>query len=175
MNQHSSLWQKLLLAATTVLAWAALQGVAWAEVEVTVIDGTGGGGGKGAWVVAYALVILCVGLGMLTVCKSARLRERAKGEKYESKGLADMIVSKHEVPVISVGTRLDEVIKKLGKPIISRRGDDIYRELAAAGQLSEDDAAKEYMTFEHRAGRYELVVLDKRVVQVKSQPQADAG
>ncbi len=160
------------MAVGTVLAWAAIHGVAWAQAEVTVLDGTSGAPGQ-VYVASYALVVICIGLGLLAVCKSARLRERAKGEKFETMGLADMVISKREVPVISVGMRLDEVTSKLGKPKIARRGEDIYRELAQTGQLSEDDAAKEYLIYEHRAGRYELVVLDRRVVQVRTQPKSE--
>jgi hypothetical protein len=98
------------------------------------------------------------------------MRDRPKGEKYESVGLAELVVGKRKVPVVSVGMRMDQVTRMLGKPKIARRGEDIYRELAQAGKLSEEDAAKEYLIYEHKAGRYELVVLDRHVVQVKAQP-----
>jgi hypothetical protein len=176
MKKPRTFSNKLTLAGATLFVWATLAGVAWAEVSVTVIDGTGGGGGGSkAYVVSYFIVILFVGLGLLTVCKPSRLRDRPKGEKYESVGIADMVISKREVPVISLGMRIDDVTKLLGKPKVARTGEEMFRDLAAAGKLSEDEAAKRYLIYEHSAGRYELVMLDKRVIRIKSQPQAEGS
>ena len=38
------------------------------------------------YVMAYGLVILGVGLGMLFVCRSSNRRERARPEQYERRG-----------------------------------------------------------------------------------------
>jgi hypothetical protein len=140
------------------------------EGEDEGAGGGGGGGGAQAYVVPYALVLLCVGLGVFIICRSARRRDRPKGEEFKVSSLAD-IGKKDVVPVISLGMRMDQVSKILGKPKIRRRGDDIYRELALAGKLSEEDAAKEYLTYEHPAGRYELVAFDRRVIEIKTQPK----
>jgi hypothetical protein len=122
------------------------------------------------WVLPYIVVLLCVGLGVFVVCTPTRRRDRPKALEWKSAtGLAEA-VGEAGPPVIMVGMRLDQVIKLLGKPKIARKGSEIYRELYQAGKLSEEDAAKEYLTFEHKAGRYELVVLDKRVIQVRKQP-----
>lgn len=122
------------------------------------------------YVLPYIVVILCVGLGIFVVCSPTRRRDRPKVVEWKSAtGLAEA-VAESGPPVIMVGMRLDQVIKLLGKPKIARKGSEIYRELYQAGKLSEEDAAKEYLTFEHKAGRYELVVLDKRVIQIKKQP-----
>ena len=133
--------------------------------------GGGGGGGPGAYAVPYSIVVLCVGLGLLFVCRSARRRERPKGEEYA--GGAVQIEKAEAVPVISLGMRMDQVNKLLGKPKIARRGADIYRELAQAGKLSEDDAAKEYLIYDHPAGRYELVAFDRRVIEIRNQPKRE--
>jgi len=122
------------------------------------------------WVLPYIVVLLCVGLGVFVVCSPTRRRDRPKALEWKSTtGLAEAI-GEAGPPVIMVGMRLDQVIKLLGKPKIARKGSEIYRELYQAGKLSEEDAAKEYLIFEHKAGRYELVVLDKRVIQVRKQP-----
>jgi hypothetical protein len=152
-----------------VVAWMLLEGVAWAG------EGESKGGGAQWYVLSYSVVVLSIFLGLLFVCSPARRRERAKGEKYVTVGIADRIAEKQKIPVVSVGMRLDQVTNMLGRPKISRRGEDIYRELAVAGKLSEDDAAKVYNVYEHKAGRYEIVLLDKRVIQIKTQPSAEAS
>jgi len=172
MNASSTPLRRLILLASVVVVWAAVCGVAFAqEAEGGGREGSGGGGGGAqAYVLPYTIVILGVGLGLLFVCRSAHRRERPKGEQYESTG-AVQIDKGAAVPVISLGMRMDQVNKLLGKPKISRRGADIYRELAQAGKLSEDDAAKEYLIYEHPAGRYELVAFDRRVIEIRKQPK----
>jgi hypothetical protein len=123
-------------------------------------------------VLSYFLLILCIGLGLLFVCRSARRRDKPRGEAYEIASTAE-VKKVGGVPVITVGMRVDQVNKLLGKPTICRRGDEIYREAAQAGQLSEEEAAKEYSVYEHAAGRYEVVVLDRRIVQIKKQPKSE--
>ena len=157
-------------------AWVALYGVAFAQESEG--GGGGGGGGAQAYVVPYTIVLLCIGLGVFLICRPARRRERPKGEQYEATSLID-IGKKDVVPVIGLGMRMDQVSKILEKPKIRRRGEDIFRELAQAGKLSEEDAAKEYLTYEHPAGRYELVVFDRKVIEIRKQPkpkeEADAS
>jgi len=171
MNEPSTLWRRLYLLALTLAAWTAVYGVAWAEEA----EG-GGGGGEGLgvqkYVLSYFVVALCIGLAMLVVCRSARRRDRPRGEQPELSAGVEMAKG-DGVPVISVGMRMDQVTKLLGKPKISRRGADIYRELALAGKLSEEDAAKEHLIYEHPAGRYEIVSFEKRVVQIKTQPKRE--
>ena len=134
---------------------------------------SGGGANARMYIMSYFLVVLCIGLGMLAVCRSSRRRDRPKGEEREVSGLIDAIEAKKgEVPVILVGMAQHQVAKLIGKPKIVRTGADIYRELAQAGKLSEEDAAKEYSIYETPAGRYELVLLEKRVIEVRLQPSA---
>ena len=169
MNASSTPLRRLILLASAVAAWTAVYGVALAQ-EAEGGGGGGGGGGAQAYVLPYTIVILCVGLGLLFVCRSAHRRDKPKGEQYEATTTAE-IGKATAVPVISLGMRMDQVNKLLGKPKIARRGADIYRELAQAGKLSEDDAAKEYLIYEHPAGRYELVAFEKRVVEIRKQPK----
>lgn len=169
MNRSSILLRNLTLLAWTLAAWAAVHGAALAAEA----EGESGGGGVGvqAYVMPYFLLALCIGLALLCVCRSAQMRDKARGEEYEGSASADLEAKGDGVPVVSLGMRTDQVTKLLGKPKIRRRGDDIYRELAQAGKLSEEDAAKEYLVYEHKAGRYELVSLDRRVVEIKKQPK----
>jgi hypothetical protein len=167
MNAFSTRLRRLIVLASAVAAWTAVCGVAFAQASES--EGGGGGGGPGVYAVPYFIVILSIGLALLFVCRSARRRERPKGEEYAA---ATAQVSKAEaVPVISLGMRMDMVNKLLGKPKIARRGADIYREAALAGKLSEDDAAKEYLIYEHPAGRYDLVAFERRVIEIRNQPK----
>ncbi len=102
------------------------------------------------------LFLLCVGLGIFVVCTPTRRRDRPKTIEWKSATGITEALAESGPPVIMVGMRIDQVIKLLGKPKIARKGSEIYRELYQAGKLSEEDAAKEYLTFEHKAGRYEL-------------------
>jgi hypothetical protein len=159
----------LVLLASAVAIWTAVYGVALAQESEG--GGGGGGGGPRAYAIPYGIVILCIGLGLLFVCRSAHRREKPKGEEYEATAALAHIGLPKAVPVISLGMRMDMVNKLLGKPKIRRRGADIYRELAQAGKLSEDDAAKEYLIYDHPAGRYELVAFDRRVIEIRNQPK----
>lgn len=173
MNASSTRLRRLILLASVVVVWAAVCGVAFAqESEEGGEGGGGGGGGPQAYVMPYTIVILGVGLGLLFVCRSAHRRDKPRGEQYEATG-AVPVDEEAAVPIISLGMRMDQVGKLLGKPKIARRGADIYRELAQAGKLSEDDAAKEYLIYEHPAGRYELVAFDRRVVEIRKQPKRE--
>jgi hypothetical protein len=165
MSGSPAFWRKLKLPVLALLAWTVIHMASFAQAGEDT-----GGGGAAPYVFSYFLVILCIGLALLALCRSSRRRERPKGEQYEAKAIGDLVAEKRQVPVIMVGMRMDQVTKLLGKPIVARRGADIYRELAMAGRLSEEEAAKEHLIYDHPVGRYELVVLDKQVVEVKMQP-----
>ena len=194
MNEYSTLWRKLVLLALAGVILTATHGVTSAQEEEesgygsemesegegeatgTAAGSTsGGGGGAQMYLLPYTVVILCIGVAMLFVCRSARRREKPRGEEYEVSTLAEIGTGGPGVPVITVGMRVDQVNKLLGKPEICRRGDDIYRELAQSGKLSEEEAAKEYSVYKHPAGRYELVSLEKRIIEVKTQPKREEG
>jgi len=151
-----------------------VHGIAQAAEEAAESSGGGSaGGGAQSYVLSYFLLALCIGLGLLFVCRSARRRDKPRGEAYEISATAEHKTDSDGVPVISMGMRMDQVNKLLGKPKICRRGDDIYRELAQAGKLPEEEAAKEHSVYDHPAGRYELVSLDKRIVEIKKQPKRE--
>jgi hypothetical protein len=154
---------------TCILMWLFMEGAVLAQ-GVPSEEAKPAGIPGSIWVLPYILVLLCIGLGIFVVCTPSRRRDRPKALEWKSAtGLAEALTDSGP-PVIMVGMRIDQVTKVLGKPKIARKGAEIYRELYQAGKLSEEDAAKEYLTFEHKAGRYELVVLDKRVIQVRKQP-----
>jgi hypothetical protein len=165
MNSSSTSLRRLIILVLAMAAWIAIHGVAFAQE-----GGGGGSAGAQSYVLPYAVVLLCIGLAVFVIVRPARRRDRPKGEKYEATSLVDF-GKKEVVPVVSLGMRIDQVSKILGKPRIRRRGEEIFRELAQTGNLSEEDAAKEYLTYDHPAGRYELVVFDRKVVEIKRQPK----
>lgn len=169
MNRSSTRLRKLILPVHVAAVWMIVHGMVQAAEEA----GGGGGASAQSYVLSYFLLVLCIGLGLLFVCRPARRREKPRGEAYEMAATAEHKTSGDGVPVITVGMRVDQVNKLLGKPKICRRGEDIYRELAQAGKLPEEEAAKEYSVYDHSAGRYELVSLDKRIVEIKKQPKRE--
>lgn len=86
MNLIPFSMRKLNCSILAIFCWASAYGVAFAAE-----GGESGGGSYGAsvWVLPYALVILCIGLGMFVVCRSARRKDRAKPESYEKISLID--------------------------------------------------------------------------------------
>ncbi len=65
------------LALLTVAGWSAVHATAFAQ-------DTTGTEGSGTYVPSYAIVLLCVGLGMLLICRSSHRRERARPEQFEN-------------------------------------------------------------------------------------------
>ena len=76
MNRIRAIWHHILLAIVAVACWALSPGVAWAQ------EGTEGSGSYTSYTLSYMLVILCIALGMLVVCRSSRRREREKPQQY---------------------------------------------------------------------------------------------
>lgn len=64
--------------------WLASPYLLWAQEESVTAAASKASGGA-AYVAPYALVILCVALGIFVVCNPARRRERAKVEDYQQK------------------------------------------------------------------------------------------
>jgi hypothetical protein len=71
--------RRLWFSAFAVLSWLGLQGLAWAQANAA----------KAAqeeesppYVMPYALVILCLGLGLTVVLNSSKRRDRAKPEVF---------------------------------------------------------------------------------------------
>jgi len=164
-------FSRLACTLTIAAVWCLLHGAAIAQEAVGEGAEESGGGAGTLYVVPYVVVIVLVGLGLFVVCLPSRRRERPKDLEWRSAtGLAEVIESEEKVPVVTVGMRIEQVNRMLGRPKISRRGAEIYRELFEQGKLSEEDAEKLYLTYETKAGRYDLVVLDKRVIAIKGQP-----
>ena len=80
-NRMHVLGRRLWFSAFTVLSWLGLQGIAWAQAN------KGGSSGPEAdeappYVMPYALVILCLGLGLTVLLNSSKRRDRAKPEVF---------------------------------------------------------------------------------------------
>ena len=82
MNRAIAIWYKVKLLAVTAGLWLAVDGVALAQRAAKQAGDGGGGDSHKVWVMPYALVMLCIGLGMLVVCRSSRRSDRAKPKKY---------------------------------------------------------------------------------------------
>jgi len=78
MNRLRSVWRTVKCLALSAVTWLAIHGTALAAAEE---EESGGGAPK--WVVSYALVILCVGLGLAVLLHPSRRRDRAKPEVYD--------------------------------------------------------------------------------------------
>lgn len=76
MNGIRAIWRKASSTLLTAACWGVLTGAAWAQEEETK------GGGANSYVLSYMVVILCIALGLLVVCRSSRRRERAKPEQF---------------------------------------------------------------------------------------------
>jgi len=80
-----------------------------------------------------------------------------------------------EIPVISVGMATNKVIALLGQPRSRMSGGELlsqFGQVTAMGQGRGVRALtqREYWTFAHRAGLYQLIVVDGIVAEVHSQP-----
>ena len=86
MNLIPFCMRKLNYSILAICCWVNAYGITFAA------EGSESGGesfGASIWVLPYAFVILCVGLGMMVVCRSARRKERAKPEQYDKISLID--------------------------------------------------------------------------------------
>ena len=86
MNRSPSCLRKLNYSFLTVCCWMNVQGLALAAAARGAAEKEASGP---SWVLPYAFVILCVGLGMFVVCRSARRKERARPEDYEKTSLLE--------------------------------------------------------------------------------------
>lgn len=81
-------------------------------------------------------------------------------------------------PTITVGMTFKEVTKLLGKPAKRKRMSELAAKAKKQGKtldLPADAAAREYMVFPHAAGTYKLIFGEEKVVEIHSQPDAEAG
>jgi hypothetical protein len=58
-----------------------VQAPAWAQQPGQAKEETRG---AGPWVLPYALIILCIGLGMMVLCRTSRRSDRARPQQYEA-------------------------------------------------------------------------------------------
>lgn len=79
MGNLRSIWRGVRLVCFVLAGWLALHATALAQAQQQKKEEPAGGG----YVLSYMLVILCIGLGMLFVCRSSHRRERARPENYE--------------------------------------------------------------------------------------------
>lgn len=77
MSRIRSVWQTVKCLALSATAWLAIHGTALAAAEEEE------SGGAPKWVVSYALIILCVGLGLAVLLHPSKRRDRAKPEVYD--------------------------------------------------------------------------------------------
>jgi hypothetical protein len=88
MNSLKTLARRLCLWAMVWGWWFTIEGTAWAKKAVET-SSTEKAGKPSYWVFPYFIVILCIALGMLVVCRTARRSERAKPQTYEELKTAD--------------------------------------------------------------------------------------
>jgi hypothetical protein len=74
--------QGLRFLAIVLGGWLAMATTAWARQSAPTT--TDSSRGPGAWVLPYFIVILCIGLGMLVLCRTSRRSDRARPQKFES-------------------------------------------------------------------------------------------
>jgi hypothetical protein len=74
-----SVYRMARVAFFALAGWLTLQAVVWAQPPGAKKEEPQGG----SYVMSYGLVILCIALGMLFVCRSSHRRERARPENYD--------------------------------------------------------------------------------------------
>ena len=80
MTHLRAIWRALKTLWLAAACWAALYGTALAAKAEKVEEPKAGGGGMG-WVVPYTLVVLGVALGLITILRPGKRRERARSEE----------------------------------------------------------------------------------------------
>jgi hypothetical protein len=73
------IWRRARLVLFALVGWLAVYGVALAQPPKKE---EGPSLQSGTYVMAYILVLICIGLGMLLVCRSSNRRERARPEQF---------------------------------------------------------------------------------------------
>ncbi len=84
MNLFPFCLRKLNYSILAILCWVSVSGIAFAAEGESKESY-----GSSIWVLPYAFVILCVGLAMFIVCRSARRKDRARPESYDKVSLID--------------------------------------------------------------------------------------
>jgi hypothetical protein len=82
MSRLNIVLRRLYLAAIVFGTWFAVEGTVWAKKAAEKTEDSGSS--PTLWVISYALILLCIGLGMLVVCRSASRSDRTKPQQYEA-------------------------------------------------------------------------------------------
>jgi hypothetical protein len=83
MQFLNEIWRVGRLAFLAATGWFILYGTAWAQAQRGQIGKKEEAAAGPVYVIQYALVILCVGLGLFIVCRSSNRRDRARPELYD--------------------------------------------------------------------------------------------
>jgi hypothetical protein len=166
MKRCLSRFQRWLLPTVVLGAWLASVPV-WAQEAAG--ESQGGTPASTAYVIPYTAVILAIAISVFLVARPSRREDKRKVEFGGP--LIPGQKGPKGTPIVSLGMSMEQVNGMLGRPKVSRRGSEIFAELAAQGKLSEEEAAKEYCIYQHPAGRYELVFYERRVVQIRAAPK----
>jgi uncharacterized membrane protein len=78
MKHIPNIWQRANLFFSVVICWLAVHGSVFAEVPQQKQESPGGN-----YVMEYGLVLLVIALGLMTVLRPSRRRDRAKPEAYD--------------------------------------------------------------------------------------------
>jgi hypothetical protein len=83
MNGLRPLWRAACIGLTAVAYWLALGVAAFAAPPPQPKPAGSDVPSGGDYVMQYGVVLLCIALGMLFVCRSSQRRDRARPENYE--------------------------------------------------------------------------------------------
>jgi hypothetical protein len=76
------MWQSGKIVLLALLGWFTIPGVALAQRMAAPVQKAAEQQGSNLYVACYAFVILCIGLGMLLLCRGSNRRDRARPEDY---------------------------------------------------------------------------------------------
>jgi hypothetical protein len=97
MKYLKVIWREGKLAVVALACWLAIHGAVLAAVTHDGREGSekGRGGPEGgSYVLSYTIAIVCIGVGVLFVCRSSRRRDRARPEEFTNLFRDDGEVSK---------------------------------------------------------------------------------
>ena len=80
MSSISQIWGMARLALLGAVGWLSVQGIALAQQMPPQKPSEVNGGGP--YAAAYGLLILCIALGLMVVCRPGNRRDRAKIEQF---------------------------------------------------------------------------------------------
>jgi hypothetical protein len=80
-------WREAKLAFAALAGWLVSHGTALAQGALRdgmqpAAPAAGAGSSGGSFVLSYTIAVVCIGVAVLFVCRSARRRDRARPEEY---------------------------------------------------------------------------------------------